>query len=101
MSMSNESTRDGEAIGPLAFTRRSLFGPGAAGLGTFALASLLGQDAAGAPPAAAAKGVPGLPGLPHFAPKAKRVIYLLQNGAPSHVDLYDYKPELEKRRGLE
>eukprot|EP01031_Cornospumella_fuschlensis_P004918 gene4918-6152_t len=41
----------------------------------------------------------GLPGLPHFAPKAKRVIYLFQNGAPSHVDLFDYKPELIKRHG--
>jgi len=37
--------------------------------------------------------------LPHFAPKAKRVIYLLQSGAPSHVDLFDYKPLLAERRG--
>ena len=33
-------------------------------------------------------------GLPHFAPKAKRIIYLFQNGAPSQLDLFDYKPKL-------
>ena len=43
----------------------------------------------------------GLPGLPHFAPKAKRVIYLFQSGAPSQLDLFDYKPALEKRRAIE
>ncbi len=41
----------------------------------------------------------GLPSLPHFAPKAKRVIYLMQTGGPSHVDLFDDKPELKKLRG--
>ncbi|MBS0207853.1 MAG: DUF1501 domain-containing protein [Planctomycetes bacterium] len=43
----------------------------------------------------------GLPELPHFAPKAKRVIYLVQSGAPSQMDLFDYKPELKKFRGQE
>ena len=38
----------------------------------------------------------GRGGIPHFAPKGKRVIYLLQSGAPSQVDLLDYKPSLEK-----
>ena len=38
----------------------------------------------------------GLPGLPHFAPKAKRVIYLFQSGAPSQMDLFDYKPQLAR-----
>src|SRR5205085_2625433 len=37
----------------------------------------------------------------HFAPKAKRVIYLHQSGAPSHVDLFDYKPEMQKHHGQE
>ncbi len=37
--------------------------------------------------------------LPHFAPKAKRVIYLFQNGAPSQLDLFDYKPMLQKMHG--
>lgn len=40
----------------------------------------------------------GLPGLPHFAPKAKRVIYLFQSGAPSQLELFDYKPKLVERR---
>ncbi len=40
-------------------------------------------------------------GLPHHAPKAKRVIYLFQSGAPSQIDLFDYKPQLEKHRGTE
>lgn len=39
--------------------------------------------------------------LPHFVPKAKRVIYLFQSGAPSQLDLFDYKPELNKRNGQE
>src|SRR6201991_1263842 len=38
-------------------------------------------------------------GLPHFAPKAKRIIYLFQNGAPSQLDLFDYKPLLQKMQG--
>jgi hypothetical protein len=62
------------------------------GLGAAALAHLSGGTASAAG---------GLPGLPHFAPKAKRVIYLMQSGAPSHVDLFDYKPLLTERRGEE
>ncbi|MFT7542819.1 MAG: hypothetical protein ACI9K5_003800, partial [Gammaproteobacteria bacterium] len=41
----------------------------------------------------------GLPGLPHHTPKAKRLIYLFQNGAPTHVDLFDYKPTLVALHG--
>ena len=44
---------------------------------------------------------PGLNGLPHFAPTAKRVIFLHQSGGPSQMDLFDYKPDLQKRRGAE
>ena len=40
-----------------------------------------------------------LTGLPQFAPKAKRIIYLFQNGAPSQLDLFDYKPMLQKMQG--
>ena len=40
-----------------------------------------------------------LTGLPHFAPKAKRIIYLFQNGAPSQLDLFDYKPKLQQMFG--
>lgn len=42
-----------------------------------------------------------VPGLPHFAPKAKRVIYLFQNGAPSQLESFDYKPTLRKMVGQE
>src|SRR5690349_25078902 len=82
------------------YTRRSFFGKSVLGLGTAALASLLRNDLfAAASPAGARRGVPGLPDLPHFAPKAKRVIWLFQNGAPSHVDLFDYKPKLREWHG--
>src|SRR5689334_7195071 len=86
-------------------TRRSLFGRTAVGLGAAALASLLDGDLLAAPeasgPRTAADRVGGLSGLPHFAPKARRVIYLFQNGAPSHVDLFDYKPRLKQWHGKE
>ena len=75
-------------------TRRHFFNKSAVGLGTVALGSLLG-NAAELTPAS------GLPGLPHFAAKAKRVIYLFQHGAPSQLDLFDYKPELDKARGTD
>src|SRR5437868_9529567 len=81
----------------LLHSRRQFLGATSYGLGAAALAGLLGDEAR----ADAVKPVGGLPGLPHFAPKAKRVIYLLQGGAPSHVDLFDYKPELARRRGQE
>jgi len=89
-------------MGPLAeqwlpLTRREFLGRTATGIGVAALATLLGEDLQ----AGAEKPSGALPGLPHFAPKAKRVIYLLQGGAPSHVDLFDYKPGLAKRRGEE
>jgi hypothetical protein len=78
----------------LHLTRRALFGRSAQGIGTAALASLLGRDAFGQPSASA-----GLPDLPHHLAKAKRVIYLFQNGAPSHVDLFDHKPKLREWHG--
>ena len=43
----------------------------------------------------------GLPGIPHFAPKAKRVIYLFQSGGPPQMDLFDYKPHLNDMHGEE
>jgi hypothetical protein len=75
--------------------RRQLFGRTATGLGAVALANLLGNDANAAEQKL---GQPSLPGLPHFAPKAKRVVYMWQGGAPSHVDLFDPKPVMEKYR---
>lgn len=74
-------------------TRRQLFGESAVGLGTAALATLFTREGR------AATG--GLTELPHFAAKAKRVIYLLMSGAPSQVDLFENKPEVNKRRGEE
>jgi hypothetical protein len=76
-------------------TRREFFGRTARGVGAAALAWLLGRDGYAAP----AGRVGGLPGVPHFAPKAKRVIYLFQNGAPTHADLFDYKPKLKELHG--
>src|SRR5438874_5903767 len=73
-------------------TRRSFFNVSSGGLGVAALATLLAKDS---------EASSGLPGLPHFAPKAKRVIYLFQHGAPSQLDLFDYKPALKTRRGME
>src|SRR5437868_5037369 len=77
-------------------TRRQFFSKTAGGIGAAALASLLDRDAFGAEPRRIGG---GLPDLPHFAPKAKHVIYLLQNGAPPHVDLFDWKPQMEAWRG--
>ncbi|MFZ4574926.1 MAG: DUF1501 domain-containing protein [Phycisphaerales bacterium] len=65
----------------------------ASGLGAAALGSLMASSASAAAPEA--KDV--LNALPHFAPKAKRVIYLHMEGAPSQLDLYDYKPGLRSR----
>lgn len=76
-------------------TRRQLFGRTALGLGTMALGSLLQRDLS----AGELQRHGGLSSLPHWAPKAKRVIYLLQNGAPTHVDLFDWKPMLKKWHG--
>jgi hypothetical protein len=77
-------------------TRRHFFGRGALGLGTAALAALSGPP--GADAARLGQGARiatgGLPSLPHFAPKAKRAIYLLMNGGPAQQDLFDYKPKM-------
>jgi len=83
-------------------TRRQFFSKTATGIGSIALASLLQRDGFGSLASGAApRRMGGLEGLPHFAPKAKHVIYLLQNGGPPHLDLYDYKPGMEKFRGQE
>ncbi|HXG09869.1 MAG TPA: DUF1501 domain-containing protein [Gemmataceae bacterium] len=82
----------------LLLTRRHFFGRTAVGIGVAALASLLNDDLRAAADASA---VGGLPGLPHFPPRAKRVIYLFQSGAPSQMDLFDYKPRLHDLRGTE
>ena len=66
-------------------------------LGSIALLSLLANGARGATKSMPQN--PLVPRQPHYTPKAKRVIYIFQAGAPSHLDLFDYKPELVKRTG--
>src|SRR2546422_10427501 len=79
-------------------TRRWFFRQCGVGLGSVALASLLQEDKALG--ASAPKGSnPLTPKAPHFSPKAKRVIYLFMGGAPSQLDLFDYKPALAKYNG--
>ena len=79
-------------------TRRHFFGRSARGIGSLALASLLNKQlfAAGAKPIPATGGALG---QLHFAPRAKRIIYLFMSGAPSQLDLYDYKPKLVELNG--
>lgn len=74
-----------------ALNRRAFLQNSANGLGIMVLGSLLrGEQAIGSPL-----------GQAHFAPKAKRVIYLFQSGGPAQMDLFDPKPQLEKHRGKE
>ena len=78
--------------------RRRFFTGVGMGIGSMALGSLLMPDllsGSGATETGLA------PGIPHFAPKAKRVIYLFQNGAPAQQELFDYKPLLREMTGKE
>ena len=75
-----------------ALSRRDFLWQAGGGLGGLALASLLGTDRALASPGK-------LTGCLHHPPKAKRVVQFFMAGAASHLDLYDYKPELIKRHG--
>ena len=80
-------------------TRRRFLELTRTGIGVAALATLFGEDLLAQAPGGAGTSVGGLPGLPHFAPKAKRVIYLFQSGAPSQHELWDYKPRLQEMVG--
>src|SRR5438093_6622495 len=86
-----------------AITRRAFFGRTANGIGTLALASLLNKNLFAAEGGVAAQAKlmksPGVINPPHFAPRAKRIIYLFQSGAPSQLDLFDYKPKLIELKG--
>ena len=68
------------------------------GLGAAALSRLL-QTGASAQQIQSAGSNSGALGAPHFPAKAKRVIYLFQNGAPTHVELFDWKPQLKAMHG--
>src|SRR5438045_3260925 len=89
----------------LLLTRRHFFGRTATGIGAAALASLLNPTLFGAAAANNNSGLStqhsGLPNFPNFLPKAKRVIYLFMSGGPSHIDLFDYKPALQKLHASE
>ncbi|WP_404309578.1 DUF1501 domain-containing protein [Neorhodopirellula lusitana] len=74
-------------MNPIALNRRSFLGGLSLSVGTPALHGLMAAE--------------GSQALPHFPPKAKRVIYLMQSGGPSHVDLFDYKETLKKMEGEE
>jgi hypothetical protein len=84
----------------LMLTRRQLFGRTREGIGVAALACLL-NGSASAEARKTASTFRGALKQPHFPPKAKRVIYLFQSGAPSHIDLFDYKPQLAQHRGID
>ncbi len=75
-------------------TRRHFLANSGAGLGSLALASLLGDETQ-----AAKVENPLTPREPHYSPKVKRVIYLHMSGSPPHLDLWDYKPDLVKHTG--
>jgi Protein of unknown function (DUF1501) len=78
-------------------TRRHFFGQCALGIGSLALTSLLHRGVAASPPSRLAD--PLAPRQPHYRAKAKSVIYLFMAGGPSQLELFDYKPELQKRNG--
>ena len=75
----------------LQLTRRSLLNRGFHAAGTAALATLMSKQTLAAP-----KQSSGIADVPHHPPRAKRLIYLFMSGGPAQMDLYDYKPELDK-----
>ena len=92
--------RDGDLM---ELTRRHFLRTSLHGIGGVALASLLARDGFAATDAVVGRGAGvaagALPGLPHFPARAKRIICLWQGGGPSHVDLFDPKPELARIAG--
>ena len=81
--------------------RRAFLSKTSTGIGTIALGSLLGSFSSCTSKVGSSfpNASTGILDKLHFAPKAKRVIYLFQSGGPSQLELFDYKPELAKRRG--
>ena len=78
-----------QSLNPFAINRRLFFKQSGTSLGAAALASLTGEGRA----------AESQVDRTHFAPKAKRIIYLFQSGGPSQIDLFDYKPQMDKVRG--
>ncbi len=85
--------------------RRAFLSRSSVGIGTAALSSLLGYNFFNKTESGIITpengGIKGILDSPHFAPKAKRIIYLFQSGGPSQLELFDYKPLLNERRGEE
>ncbi|QDT29594.1 hypothetical protein Enr10x_49490 [Gimesia panareensis] len=79
--------------------RRTFLASSGVGLGSAALGSLLTRDGLAATSKAGPSAHGGQPGLPHFAPKAKRVIFLCMAGGPTHLETFDYKPKLAEMDG--
>ena len=79
-------------------SRRDLLTTTSCGFGMLAFAGLFSKVSRGA---AAESDSPLALKQPHFTPKAKRVIFMFMQGGPSHVDMFDYKPRLEKEAQLE
>src|SRR5687768_5284300 len=77
-------------------SRRAFLARAGGGMGALALASLLDGNS---PSLAAGPALDG-PRKPHFEPRVKRVIWLFMHGGPSHVDLFDPKPELKRLAGM-
>ncbi len=96
--MKNTSPFHRLAPPPAPLSRREFLWRSGGGLGGLALASLLGGEGLLATAARAADANPPR-GLPQYPPRAKRVIQMFMGGAASHLDLFDYKPELVKRDG--
>ncbi|MGH8017569.1 MAG: DUF1501 domain-containing protein [Opitutaceae bacterium] len=82
----------------LAWSRRTFLGRSAQALGALALGSLINPRLLAGPPTQQSRWTGILP-APHFLPRAKRVIHLCMAGGPSHVDLFDPKPELTRLHG--
>ena len=83
----------------LTLRRRDFLRQAGGGIGMIALANLLAEE--GRTADAPSQANPFVLKPPHFPAKAKNVIWLFMNGGPSHVDTWDYKPELEKRQGTD
>lgn len=80
------------------WSRRTFLSNSFAGVGSFVLGSMLGQERSHAL-TAAEQPWPASNGFPHFAPRAKRLVHLCMAGGPSHVESLDPKPELERLDG--
>src|SRR5688572_7720188 len=99
-----EST-DNQRLPFMPLSRRQMLMHAGAGFGYLALQGMLGQQAMAAATASASGVKPGASlsplaaKMPHFAPKAKRVIFLFMQGGPSHLDTFDYKPKLQADGG--